>query len=152
MIFNKSLKIFVASFIIINMINGQNVDSLLLSKKYTVSIYQGKIAPLQLINKDGRHFRTVIKYGYKNGVNFSGHYCLIYWGCGSPCKQAVIVDVKTGRVCDWISACYEYICKSNSRVLITDTIYESSSSFCIPKYYIFNEKKRKLELIKTKSH
>lgn len=45
-------------------------------------------------------FITRIKEGCKDGINFAGHYTLIYWGCGTACQYGVIVDRKTGIIYD----------------------------------------------------
>ena len=62
---------------------------------YHVLIYKGKPAPLKLKgNKLAEQFRTTIRDTYYSkkemvewhgatGLNFAGHYCFVYWGCGS---------------------------------------------------------------------
>jgi len=47
---------------------------------------------------DARTFRTVLRNGAKAGVNFAGHYTVVTWGCGSPCKRLALVDRWTGQV------------------------------------------------------
>jgi hypothetical protein len=43
-------------------------------------------------------FRTRIKVGVQQGVNFAGHYSLIQFGCGTGCTQVLVTDVSTGKV------------------------------------------------------
>jgi len=45
-----------------------------------------------------RRFRTVLRDGAKEGVNFNGHYHIERWGCGSNCIEWAVIDLATGRV------------------------------------------------------
>lgn len=47
---------------------------------------------------EARTFRTVLRNGAKVGVNFAGHYTVVTWGCGSPCKRLALIDRATGQV------------------------------------------------------
>ena len=100
-------------------------------------------------NPMARQFRTAIRKGYKNGINFGGHYCLIEWGCGSPCHDCVLVDVKTGIVYNGVSTAYGYDFKKESRMIIgsppgTDGFYLAGTSE-VPSIFIWNEQKKKFE-------
>jgi hypothetical protein len=100
-------------------------------------------------NSMARLFKSRIKEGYKNGVNFGGHYCFIQWGCGSPCHESVIVDVNTGIVYDGPSTALGYDFKRGSRLVIgsppgPDGFYLEGTSE-VPTIYIWNEQKRKFE-------
>ena len=56
-------------------------------------------APVDLKSSpDARRFRTALQQGASKGPNFAGHYTVVIWGCGSPCKAFAIVDAKTGSV------------------------------------------------------
>ena len=69
-------------------------------KDYAVEkIYHGKPA-LPVLNKDQRMYRTVIREGAKAKVEFSGHYTVPVFGCGSGCSAFYIVDSANGRVYD----------------------------------------------------
>jgi len=69
--------------------------------EYAVSeIFTGKVHPAILSTHIEKNHRTVIREGLEKGVNFAGHYVLVFWGCGAGCKQFVIVDAKTGAVYD----------------------------------------------------
>jgi len=115
----------------------------------TDSIYYGKKAILDLkSNPLGTENRTVISRGYNStNANFAGHYILVYWGCGSPCKESVIVDVKTGKIYECPSAAMAYEYKVDSRVLIVNPpdwgSYYSDCAGCQPELYIFDEKSKK---------
>jgi hypothetical protein len=63
------------------------------------AIYRGKPAP-PILSKDQRYFRTMIRLGAKSKVEFSGHYTLPRWGCGTGCNFFTVVDSITGKVYD----------------------------------------------------
>jgi hypothetical protein len=120
---------------------------------YHVSLYKGKPASLKLKgNKQAEMFRTAIRTTYystkeqveyhgANGLNFGGHYCFVYWGCGSECQDAAVVDLKTGIVYHALTASLGYDFKPNSRLVIVNpgkTI--DSCAFCKPEYWVWNER------------
>ena len=49
-------------------------------------------------NKNARMYRTYLRNAAKEGVNFAGHYVLAWWGCGTSCLEAAIIDARTGKV------------------------------------------------------
>lgn len=66
---------------------------------YPATVYKGRPAPLKLNGtKEARNFRTRLREGAKQGVNFAGHYTLGFWGCGTACLQVAVIDTKTGAV------------------------------------------------------
>ncbi|MEC8831127.1 MAG: hypothetical protein VX772_02115 [Bacteroidota bacterium] len=68
---------------------------------YPVDVYQGELAePDFSTNPAAKQFITRITEGCANGVNFSGHYTFVSWGCGSPCQTGVVVDRITGKIFD----------------------------------------------------
>lgn len=78
------------------------------------------------------------------GLNFAGHYCLAYWGCGSPCQMAAIVDMKTGIVYDAPSASYGYRSKANSRLLlINPDDPHTGCAGCTTEYWLWDEADKK---------
>jgi len=101
-------------------------------EKYSVPLYRRQNAPLKIRgNALAENFKTTITDTYYSrndmqtrhgatGLNFGGHYCFVFWGCGSPCKYSAIVDVKTGKVYEGIPASFEYKFSRNSRLIITD--------------------------------
>lgn len=52
-------------------------------------------------DKDYRTFRTRIRTGVAEGVNFAGHYAFVVIGCGTECLFASVVDLRTGQVFDF---------------------------------------------------
>ncbi len=68
-------------------------------ENYTAPVYRGKSAPVNLASAKGAsNFRTRLREGAKEGINFAGRYTLVSWGCGTSCLQAAVIDAKTGRV------------------------------------------------------
>jgi hypothetical protein len=61
-------------------------------------IYKGRIAPVILDSRRARMFRSRLREDSRNGVNFAGHYTVVFWGCGTGCAQMAVVDAKTGKV------------------------------------------------------
>lgn len=47
---------------------------------------------------EAKMYRTNLKNALVNSdVNFAGKYILTYWGCGTGCRQAAIIDAQTGN-------------------------------------------------------
>jgi hypothetical protein len=79
---------------------GSTTDGALFKHYAVAQVYRG---PVRLPDFRGRDrffadFRTRIREGIRQGVNFAGHYAIIGWGCGTDCSDYVIGDVVTGRV------------------------------------------------------
>jgi len=120
---------------------------------YQAIIYRGAIAKLELKNPEHRRFRTALRNGYKSGINFAGHYCLVYWGCGSPCQSGAIIDVTNGQVYDIPSAAVGYNFKKNSRMLIvnppdSNSYYDRDVIYAIPEIYILNDSTKKFSCLR----
>ena len=66
---------------------------------YPAPVYKGRAAALKLNDsEEARNFRTRLREGAREGVNFAGHYTVVQWGCGTACLQAAFIDAKTGAV------------------------------------------------------
>lgn len=109
------------------------------------------VKPPRKLNFDSSEFKkryiTAITHGVNElGVNFAGKYCLVSWGCGSPCQSSAIVDMKTGMVYNGLPSAVGYRFKKNSRVLITNPP-DSSDYFPkarivpYPEQYAWTDKK-----------
>ena len=101
-------------------------------------------------NVTARRYKTVITDTYKKkSLNFGGHYCFVEWGCGSPCQQSALIDLRTGIVYDGVGAGYGYDYKENSRMLIVNPIdsgeFYLNCAACEPEIFIWNEKAKKFE-------
>jgi len=60
-------------------------------------VYTGKHhAPL--LTAENRIYRTRLRNGAKQKVNFAGHYVLTIWGCGAYCLEGAAIDVTSGKV------------------------------------------------------
>lgn len=50
-------------------------------------------------NPKSKRFETTILQHYNTmQANFAGYYTVIVWGCGSGCKEGVIVDTRDGKI------------------------------------------------------
>jgi len=124
--------------------------------QYKVPVYSGRRKPLVIKgNALVELYRTVITDTYyaKNnqpawhptGLNFGGHYCFIYWGCGSPCQSSAVVDFKTGIVYPGVDASYGYKFKRNSRLIVVNPNGEQISSTYKTEYWVWNEKTKRFD-------
>lgn len=110
-----------------------------------------KYADLDLTsNKYASMYRTRLKQGYSaDTANFAGHYSLVYWGCGSGCKLAVIIDRKSGKIYDAPESSRGYKFRVDSRMLIVNppdaTGFYDDCPYCKPIIYVFDERTRKFE-------
>jgi hypothetical protein len=115
------------------------------------SLYNKQPAAIDFSSNPGaKRFRTVITSAYQEeGLTFAGHYCFIEWGCGSPCQSCVIVDLKTGKIYDGVSAALGYQYQRDSRLLIvnpTDSSgYYLDCGYCEPLVYVWNERDKRFE-------
>ena len=68
-------------------------------------------------------FKTVLREGLAKGANFSGHYTVVSWGCGTSCQTNAILDAKTGKIITIdLPTTLGIDFKWNSSLLITDPI------------------------------
>jgi hypothetical protein len=123
---------------------------------YRVPRYKGHPAKLRLKgNALAEMFRTIIRDTYYSkeymniwhgatGLNFAGHYCFVYWGCGSPCQSSAVVDLKTGIVYPGVDASLGYDFERNSRLVIVNpgkTIEDCV--YCRSEYWQWNDAEKK---------
>jgi hypothetical protein len=66
----------------------------------SAATYDGKAHPPVLATRLDRKYQTTIRNAAAGGANFSGHFAIASWGCGTGCQEFVIVDLKTGAVYD----------------------------------------------------
>ena len=82
------------------------------------------------------------------GLNFGGHYCFAYWGCGSNCQAAAVVDLKTGLIYDALTASAGYQFKSTSRLVVVNPGESvADCAMCATEYWVFNELSKKFEQV-----
>jgi hypothetical protein len=128
-------------------------------RDFTVDqVYSGKAAALNMgSNKLARRYKTRITDVYnQEGVNFAGHYCFVYWGCGSPCKMSAIVDLRTGKIYTGPDGTLTYTFRKDSRmVLLNDPersdnnrpkgYYNPDIGYEIPEIWVWNEVLKEFE-------
>ena len=66
----------------------------------TAATYSGRPHSPILASALDRKYRPVIREAAAAGVNFSGHFAIAKWGCGTGCQDFVIIDVETGAIFD----------------------------------------------------
>jgi len=84
-------------------------------------------------------------------LNFGGHYCFVWWGCGSPCKASAIIDLENGKVYDGPASALGYDFKKNSTMIMINpadsTGFYNDCAYCHPEIWLWNEKQKKLNSV-----
>lgn len=67
---------------------------------YPVRVYSGQSVLPDFSGRDSwaRMYRTRIREGVQQGVNFAGRYAVVEIGCGTSCRFAFVADISTGEV------------------------------------------------------
>lgn len=87
--------------------------------RHRVSVFKGSLRrPDFSTNPEAKMFKTRIIEGCKDGINFAGHFTLIYWGCGTACQYGVVVDRKTGKIYDGYTSSMGSDYRADSRMII----------------------------------
>jgi len=61
--------------------------------------FHGKPAQVDLgSSAEARNFRTELIAASKKPADFAGYYVAASWGCGSPCQQWALIDLRDGKV------------------------------------------------------
>ena len=61
--------------------------------------FHGKPAQVDLgSSAEARNFRTELTAASKKPADFAGFYLAASWGCGSPCQQWALIDLRDGKV------------------------------------------------------
>lgn len=61
--------------------------------------FHGKPAQVDLgSSAEARNFRTKLTAASKKPADFAGFYVAASWGCGSPCQQWALIDLRDGKV------------------------------------------------------
>lgn len=118
--------------------------------------FSGRSAALDLNSSEAAKFKTILTNAYQSAPNFAGHYTFIYWGCGSPCQRAAVIDHNTGEVyflAEPASAGFEV--RGSSNLVIVNPTGETKktcaakkTAMCFtPVFYLFeNNKFNKIEI------
>jgi hypothetical protein len=91
--------------------------------------YAGPAARPNLSTPQAREYRTRLMQAASERANFSGHYILVQWGCGTACVSGAVVDAISGKVtffpfgyvCCWRAVSPEFRpinFRANSRLII----------------------------------
>jgi hypothetical protein len=92
---------------------------------------------------DARRFKTRILRDYTGKPDFSGHYQVVSWGCGSNCHVFALVDTKTGKITFApSSAAFGAEYHLNSALFIIDPtsmVEEGDSTFYKTAYFVWDE-------------
>lgn len=113
------------------------------SGKYTVGeSYKGRLAPLdESSHADARTYRTMLREGLEQGVNFAGKYTVVSIGCGTSCQQHYVVDRRSGKVLDKVEGSMGVRYSADSRLFIVNppdsAVNYLDCAYCTPEYYEF---------------
>lgn len=110
------------------------------------AIFIEKPKPINLNSYPGAsRYRTVLKKGLNEGVNFAGHLIVITNGCGSNCQMNWIVDAKNGRI---INMLYSHIGTQYQResnlLIINPQPLNDEENYCLiypTQYFVWNGNK-----------
>lgn len=101
---------------------NKHLDSLLHSPNYKVEVYEGKFAKKLTLDSNARRFRTHFReiLATDPKVALAGQFGLSIWGCGSPCFNLGLVNLKTGKasIGPYYSYSVEYL--PHSQIIIID--------------------------------
>lgn len=63
-----------------------------------LEVWKGPPAPLRLLGRDERMFRSNLRTAANLPPNFAGHYHFTTWGCGTRCLAGAVIDLRTGTI------------------------------------------------------
>ena len=121
--------------------------------------FMRKPAPVRLLGRKARTFRTALRRGAAAGPNFAGHYTVATWGCGTfMCTGFAIINARTGDVyfppkiqnvsLAWLDQEEQVPMKykRNSRllVLIGEVMFDDGSTKKGKYFYLWQNNKLKL--------
>jgi hypothetical protein len=110
---------------------------LLSFEAHKAPVYKGKLAsPDFSSNPEAKQFITRIKEGCKEGVNFAGHFTLVYWGCGTACQYGVVVDRKTGKIYNKYMSSMGSKYRKDSKLIIMESGFLEGTEKYIPLYQL----------------
>lgn len=113
-------------------------------------LYSGEMPNLdEGSHPDAGTFRSSLRDGLRDGINFAGKYTVVSVDCGSNCQQHFIVDRETGKITERIQSSRGAKYSSNSRIFIVNppdaSLDYKECLNCTPEAYVMeNNKLRKL--------
>jgi hypothetical protein len=90
--------------------------------KYRITEVFEDVVPVNFDSyPDSKKFKTAIQSAVAGGPNFSGHYTVASWGCGTSCQENAIIDMKTGDILVFgIASQYGVSTKRDSKLFIVN--------------------------------
>jgi hypothetical protein len=116
----------------------------LLAQYPVAEVFPGKSAPVKFAhNSDAWHIRTAIRNAVKDatGPTFAGHMIIAEWGCGSPCMQLAVIDMRNGNV-QFVPAAATsgWAARKDSRLLVVDPPEATTDQTTYPpSYYLLGD-------------
>lgn len=110
------------------------------------NMYRGRLSPLdERSHTDASTYRTSLREGMKQGVNFAGKYTVVTIGCGTNCQVHFVVDRENGKVLDKLQSSAGAKYSPGSRLFIINppdsTINYQECTYCTPQAYVFENGK-----------
>ena len=104
--------------------------------------FESKQAPLdEASHTDARQFRTALREGLKQGINFAGRYTIVTVGCGTACQVHYVVDRSNGKVLDKLQGSAGASYSPDSRLFVLNppdsTQNYAECQDCAPQAYMF---------------
>ena len=115
------------------------------SGQYEVgNLYRGRLAPLdENSHTDSRTYRTALREGLKEGVNFAGKYTVVTVECGRNCQMHYVIDRENGKLLDKLQSTAGAKFSPSSRLFIINppdpTLNYSECRDCTPEAFVFDE-------------
>lgn len=106
--------------------------------------YQGRLAPLdEASHQEAVKYRSALREGLKQGVNFAGQYTVVTVGCGTTCQEHFVVDRQDGRVVDKVQSSTGAQFNPDSRIFIINPPDSTQSyidcPYCEPAAYVLEQ-------------
>lgn len=87
--------------------------------------------------------KTIIDEAFKKGPNFSGHYVIASWGCGTACQESAIINASDGKILVFgIISEYGVQTRVNSKLLVInpkenlpDNLTEEEQKTLVTNFY-----------------
>ncbi len=104
------------------------------------NLYRGKLSQVdEKSHTEAQNFKTALREGMEEGINFAGKYTVVTIGCGTNCQRHFIVDRETGKITDQVQGSMGARYSTGSRVFILNPP-DSSANYnqcqdCSPKAY-----------------
>ena len=147
------LIVFVVLFMLVGDASAQRSSPPRFRDFHVTEEFRGRPARVNLdSHPQARMFRTMLRDTAKLNPNFSGHFAVKYWGCGTECIRIGIVDLKTGRC--YVSQFYASVgiaTRIDSRLLVVappemikELYGDDAPDSVYPRYYVWKDNRLSL--------